>query len=51
MVGGMVSVTVLALIVIPAIYSAVKEVSIRREHRGAVFSRPAAVGAAGADQG
>ena len=31
MVGGMVSVTVLALIVIPAIYSIVKEVVIRRE--------------------
>ena len=34
MVGGMVSVTVLALIVIPAIYAAVKEISIRREQRG-----------------
>jgi len=31
MVGGMVSVTVLALIVIPAIYAVVKEVAIRRE--------------------
>jgi Cu(I)/Ag(I) efflux system membrane protein CusA/SilA len=36
MVGGMVSVTVLALIVIPAIYAVVKEFSIRREHRGAL---------------
>jgi len=31
MVGGMVSVTVLALIVIPAIYAVVKEVAIRRD--------------------
>jgi Cu(I)/Ag(I) efflux system membrane protein CusA/SilA len=31
MVGGMVSVTVLALIVIPAVYAVVKEVAIRRE--------------------
>ncbi len=31
MVGGMVSVTVLALIVIPAIYAVVKEIAIRRE--------------------
>jgi Cu(I)/Ag(I) efflux system membrane protein CusA/SilA len=31
MVGGMVSVTVLALIVIPAVYVVVKEVAIRRE--------------------
>jgi Cu(I)/Ag(I) efflux system membrane protein CusA/SilA len=30
MVGGMVSVTILALIVIPAIYAIVKEVAIRR---------------------
>ncbi|MBF8291505.1 MAG: cation transporter [Steroidobacteraceae bacterium] len=31
MVGGMVSVTILALVVIPAIYAVVKEVAIRRE--------------------
>jgi Cu(I)/Ag(I) efflux system membrane protein CusA/SilA len=30
MVGGMVSVTVLALIVIPAIYAVTKEIAIRR---------------------
>ncbi|MFZ5555711.1 MAG: efflux RND transporter permease subunit [Pseudomonadota bacterium] len=35
MVGGMVSVTVLALIVIPAIYAVAKEFSIRRQQRAA----------------
>ena len=49
MVGGIVSVTVLALIVIPAIYAAVKEFSIRRENRRATISRSAAAGAAGDD--
>ena len=42
MVGGMVSATILTLIVIPAIYALVKEFSIRREHRGAALNeRPA----------
>jgi Cu(I)/Ag(I) efflux system membrane protein CusA/SilA len=31
MVGGMISSTILTLIVIPAIYAAVKEIGIRRE--------------------
>jgi uncharacterized protein YqgC (DUF456 family) len=37
----MVSVTVLALIVIPAIYAVVKEVAIRREFRKAALARSA----------
>jgi Cu(I)/Ag(I) efflux system membrane protein CusA/SilA len=45
MVGGMVSVTVLALIVIPAIYAVVKEFAIRREHRRAALVRPGTAGA------
>jgi Cu(I)/Ag(I) efflux system membrane protein CusA/SilA len=38
MVGGMVSATILALIVIPAIYALVKEFFIRREHRRAAVA-------------
>ena len=34
MVGGMVSATVLTLIVIPAVYALVKEVSVRRRNAG-----------------
>jgi copper/silver efflux system protein len=42
MVGGMISATVLTLIVIPAIYALVKELAIRRE--GAGFRKTQAVG-------
>jgi Cu(I)/Ag(I) efflux system membrane protein CusA/SilA len=38
MVGGMVSATILTLIVIPAIYALVKEFSMRREHRNVALN-------------
>jgi len=49
MVGGMISSTILTLIVIPAIYALVKEFFILREHRRAVLARPTPGAAAGAD--
>jgi Cu(I)/Ag(I) efflux system membrane protein CusA/SilA len=51
MVGGMVSSTVLTLIVIPAIYSLWKEALLRREKARALATVPGAAGAglAGAD--
>jgi Cu(I)/Ag(I) efflux system membrane protein CusA/SilA len=46
MVGGMISATILTLIVIPAIYALVKEFFIRREARRAALARPGAASAA-----
>jgi Cu(I)/Ag(I) efflux system membrane protein CusA/SilA len=41
MIGGMVSSTILTLVVIPAIYALIKERGLRRERASAYPSRPA----------